>query len=523
MSDFIAIHWEKRQLCGLEADVGKDRVRIKRCLQLAWPDDMDPSEQPEKAGEWLRTELRAAGVISKQALVTLPRDETVVRHLELPDAPDDELPDLVRFQAAAKSAVSIDRLCLDYLPLPRRDDGTGRDVLMASIPKDVSESLQSLFTAAGLELVSLSITPTATAETVAGVGAETASDKDEACLLIARHEQRVEISVLKNRHLLFSHSTQLMADTDDGQHTQAIMAQVSRSMVAVQNLLADLKIGSVCLVGVEEDYRGLAGALHERLGCEVKVVDPLSVPDVRLHAPDVPGERVRYAGPVGMLLAQTAPRVEKIDFLNPRRPVIQADRRKWYIAAAVAGVLLVGSTAFGMRHLQIKDLDQTLDTKDKDLEQLKEQLEIAKPNLAAASSVEEWVDTNIQWLDHANALAETMRGTERFYISSLSVHPGKGDNRGAMSASGVAKSRTDVETLNSELMKRDSYTVQPNPISRGSDDGDYPIAFQLDVDLKTPAPPSPTTEPKKSADAAPTSKASATSPRPAQPKNGGSQ
>ena len=142
----------------------------------------------------------------------------------------------------------------------------------------------------------------------------------------------------------------------------------------------------------------------------MKVVDPLSVPDVRLHAPNVPGQRVRYAGPVGMLLAQIAPRVEKIDFLNPRRPVVLRDRRKWYVAAAAAGVLLVASTAFGMRHLQIKDLDQTLETKVNDLTQLKKQLEIAKPNLAAASSVEEWVSNNVQWLTKSTLWRKRCRG-----------------------------------------------------------------------------------------------------------------
>ena len=45
--------------------------------------------------------------------------------------PDDELPDIVRMQAATKSPTPLDRLRLDFVPLPNR--GEGREVLLATI------------------------------------------------------------------------------------------------------------------------------------------------------------------------------------------------------------------------------------------------------------------------------------------------------------------------------------------------------------------------------------------------------
>ena len=103
MPDLLAIDWEKRQLCGLDAEVTRGSVVVRRCFTLTWPEDLDPISQHQEAGQWLKDELARIGVTSKQVMVTLPTEDAVVRQLELPNAPDEELPDLVRFQAADKS------------------------------------------------------------------------------------------------------------------------------------------------------------------------------------------------------------------------------------------------------------------------------------------------------------------------------------------------------------------------------------------------------------------------------------
>ena len=74
---------------------------------------------PEAAGKQLRAELNRAASRSTHVLVSLPREEAVVRLLELPECTDDELPELVRLQAATRSAVPLDRLLLDFLPICR--------------------------------------------------------------------------------------------------------------------------------------------------------------------------------------------------------------------------------------------------------------------------------------------------------------------------------------------------------------------------------------------------------------------
>ena len=91
-------------------------------------------------GEWQRGQLRELRISTITVLISLPRQDTVVRQLEVPgDVPDNELPDIVRLQAETKISSSLDQLLLDFLPLPKVADSPVRDVLMATVSKEAPD------------------------------------------------------------------------------------------------------------------------------------------------------------------------------------------------------------------------------------------------------------------------------------------------------------------------------------------------------------------------------------------------
>ena len=125
MPDFIALDWEHLQVCGLDAEVTAAGVRVHQAFTLTWPEGKSPDVDALAAGGWLHEQFQSLGLTAKSVLVTVPREDAVVRVLEVPDVPDAELPDVVRFQAAAKSTRPLDTQLLDYLPLPRREGAAG--------------------------------------------------------------------------------------------------------------------------------------------------------------------------------------------------------------------------------------------------------------------------------------------------------------------------------------------------------------------------------------------------------------
>src|SRR5258706_7864635 len=105
MAEILAIEWEHEQVSGVQAHVTAGRVRIDRTFVIPRPTTSGSGSVPLMVG-WLKPELARLGIAGGSVLVALPRDEAIVKRIELPEATDDELPVLVRFQAGAKSSVA---------------------------------------------------------------------------------------------------------------------------------------------------------------------------------------------------------------------------------------------------------------------------------------------------------------------------------------------------------------------------------------------------------------------------------
>ena len=92
MADILAIGWGEQRLIGLDAESTKQGVVVRRTFELEWPSDVKPLERPEEAGRWLKESLEKLGLAGQSVVVGLQRSDYVTRRLEVPDAPDEELP-----------------------------------------------------------------------------------------------------------------------------------------------------------------------------------------------------------------------------------------------------------------------------------------------------------------------------------------------------------------------------------------------------------------------------------------------
>ena len=162
-------------------------------------------------------------------LVSLPREEAVVRLLELPECSDDELPELVRLQAATRSAVPFDRLLLDFLPLPRVADVVGPHVLMVILGKPTADRVQALLTAAGLQAAAIQLSAVGTGEVVArqaarrrgGLGAGRRSHREP--FRVARRDHAIP-----RHHILFMHGATVSTHLPPDAIVAQILAETSR-------------------------------------------------------------------------------------------------------------------------------------------------------------------------------------------------------------------------------------------------------------------------------------------------------
>ena len=479
MSDYLALEWGRRQLHGVAATVSAGRVHVKRCFTLECPEEWDAEHQPKEAGSWLKDRLAELDVSPRHVHVMLRREETVMRRFEMPDASDEDLPELVRFQAVAKSALPIDQLLLDFLPLPRREGVPTRDVLMATIPKAMANTIQAVLSAADLELTSLGAGATSIAELAVRMDDQEAIDSSEMTMVVVRHPGRCEILFTQNRHLLFAHAASLIAEKE----LPALVTEVSRALVALQGPQATLQVDRVWVLSRSDDV-ALIEALEQRLGCGVQLLDPFEIDAVAPPDHDLPHNRATVASLVGRLVALVDPIVPEINFLNPRRPAVVRDVRKARAIAAIAGALVLLAGVYGVRAFQLSAMDKSIESGQTALSRQKDELKVLEPDVQAMEAVETWVKRDVNWLDLTRDIADVMGGTERHYITRLRVDLGTGRLRPAVKADGFAKDRHDIETLYAEVVRRKALEMQPKEISRSSTDQEYPYGFELDAELK---------------------------------------
>ncbi|MFO1094700.1 MAG: pilus assembly protein PilM, partial [Planctomycetaceae bacterium] len=228
-ADYVALDWESAEVRLAAARVGGGRMTLLGAARAELPAGADGKLHQTAAADSVRRAWGTLPVKSPRALLVLPRDLVVVRKLDLPTVPDNELPDLVRLQAATKLATPVDRLALDYLPLAAAPESLGRSVLLVSADQERLQGIVAAARQAGLEPVGAVTSTISVAEL-----ALRCIDSSSGLILVAwQHRQRLELFAMYERVPIFSYSLTL-PEGDAAGRSQLLRAELSRVQVAVR-------------------------------------------------------------------------------------------------------------------------------------------------------------------------------------------------------------------------------------------------------------------------------------------------
>jgi len=475
MSDLIALHWGSEQVTAYAPAKGRnDQVAV---MPLG-----DASRGDAAAlGKWLRQELAAHRLSAKRAAIVLPRSAAILRKLSLPQVPDEELPDLVRMQAATKSATPLDRLRLDFVPLPSR--GEGREALLITVPAKTVDDLVAAVRAAGLEPASIGISPFAMAAKVVA--------DNHACLLVAVQDQDVEITLVRDRSVLFSHVGDLPGG-DLEEDRQWLTSEINRAVIAADHLAAGSGISRVVLIGPAELLGPLTEPLAERFEGRCDLIDQ---PEP-LQLPAVDGT---HLAPLVAAAGQLSPGgMPRIDLLSPRKRVEKPDQTRLRVGLAVGAVAAIIIAAYGMTWLEQSDLEQEIAYLTDEKSSLEGTISAGQPLLKSHGTVKAWLEKEAIWPDELVTLDSALPGTSRVYLTQLTLSPGTGTLIGTIDSEGFARSDADVRSLLDALDKK-GFKVHPTSSVEAGQDPEYPRRFDLKLDIPTPdahaseAKPTPST------------------------------
>ena len=389
----IAIEFDDQNLLVTAARSGSTRPCITHAVQLSIADKSD-----QEIGEALKEQLEEMSVSKCEGIAIVSRSVTEIRELLVPPAPEDELPDMIRFQARSEFASLDDDWALDYVPLSVAQDKPTQ-VLAAALTPQLYTSIKTIFRLANVKLKRILLRPFAAADLLSSQFAD-----GELGLLVDQNSDTTDLSLIDGKKLISTRTVRLPADMSADQRSKQLISEVRRTLAAARTTSQGRKVKRVIISGEEAKNRLLGGDLAGPLEMEVDFVDPFSKVDVEnsavTSALELPGRYMSSLGGLQMEFADTRP---SIDFLNPRRPIVKkVDYRKYQyyaaLAAAVAFIVMVfGWRTLGAQKQEIADLRATLSDKIR-INEGDDRTPSVDQRLAEIGKIDAWKTDEVNWL-----------------------------------------------------------------------------------------------------------------------------
>ncbi len=434
MPKYFAIEWDSDQARGVFADTAPDGdVRIEKIITVPLAKG---EHSPDVIGRRLAEAAQPNSIARANLLVALVRSCVNLKVIQLPPAPAEELPDMVRFQAQREMPALEDDSIIDFCQLDTKDDHAAR-LLVGALTQQQLNDVRKVAEIVAAPLTRVQIRPGAT---LAFMQHANLLSPDRVTLVVDQHGSESDLTIAVNGRAEILRSARMpqAAHTQAGRKT--LILEVRRMLAAVSTQLEDRAVEQILICGDAETLAPLVADFEEQFSVATQVVNPLDhvtlVGAAADHPPDTPGSLTSL---IGMVLAQAAEIPPELNFLDPRRRPEPKSHLTTYLLAA--GVLLSILAWYGISHWrQVSDLDAEIAAVKAKIESLGGEInEHYQAAIARARLVEPWAEQDVTWLDELVHLSESLRplpldskeypGDEDVVVTNLQIRPWRGTGR----------------------------------------------------------------------------------------------
>src|SRR5882724_383898 len=208
MSRLVAIEWDAKEA---RVAIGRKRangVAVDQAFAVPLPQREEGSTAEPDVGSVLGRALAERGVSRSEALIAVGRANIELRFLSTPPVPEDELPDVVRFQAVRQFTTLGDDWPLDFVPLGPNADG-GMNVLAAAIAPDLLEQIRKDCTTAGISISRLVLRPFAAAALL-----KEQLEDGQCRMIVDLLRDEADLTVLVGSQVIFPRTVRLPTTTE---------------------------------------------------------------------------------------------------------------------------------------------------------------------------------------------------------------------------------------------------------------------------------------------------------------------
>lgn len=475
-SNFVAIEFDKQGFRATASQVQGKNVRIRAAFEVEHSEDDDNRQ----IGAKLKSALNENGFSRGDAIIVINRSDVEIREITVPPAPDNELPSLVRFKSKTEFATATDNWEIDFIPLSGNET-TERDLLASALSGRVSARLSEIVESAGLKAKHIVLRPLATVNLLSGELGQ------EFCLIVDPNGEQVDLTLVNNQQVILTRSVRSNAHGDLERLFQQLTLEVQRTLASAVKRIGTKGLDKIIICGEKKRYEPLGDTLEEKVGAAATYINPFSQITLKGQTPESPE---RYASLVGALIAQGLGRKHQIDFLNPRKPVVQrGDHSKKYLIGGLVAAMFAAFGFYGWYSLGQQT--KTIEKMNKQLTALRNENagrgdeKGVEQIIGEVEKVDRWLATAPNWLDELAAISSHSLDSDRVIVDKFTASTG--NQQPVVFLEGRMKGHEINTELQMQLTER-PYRV----FSSGSTDTttrDYPVTMKqelkIDLDLAT--------------------------------------
>lgn len=438
--------------------------------------EMKSDWQTKDAVEALRAAFGTRSIPARGDLdVVVGRRDVEIREIGLPPAPDNELPEMVRFTARNEFTQVSDSTLLDFAPL-RGDAENPRTVIAATLHAEAATVANGLASGLGLRLKRILVRPWCVAHSVVHQ-----LNPEHICLLVEDVGESVEMTLWNEGHLMLTRTFRTGESTDESAQT-AIADELQRTLMVSARAKAGRVVDDLVVIG---DSSRLSLEQNKNFPKIIRVV-PAST---RSHAGKGSGRDAVFSAHRGALNFLEKPAGDMLDFQNPRRVVKkQTDWKRVGLWASAAVIIVLGSLIGAW--LMLASQSRTIARMESELAELKKANEPdgKRPGveqiMGEVGTIDNWMANSVNWLDEMQQISDRMMTPDDAIVDDMRMESGEATSKIAMKGH-LAQNETGTEVKTS-LASR-PFSVDPGPTKIDAKSKDYPVMFEYSLgrDLDT--------------------------------------
>jgi Tfp pilus assembly PilM family ATPase len=473
MSKFLALEWDEHEVrVAIASQRGASAV-LERAFAAPLPPAVDKPHEATTVGNVLREALASESLRKIETLAVVGRTSIELKEMSLPPAPDDELPDMVRFQALRDFTQMSDDTPLDFIPLPG-EDAEHKTVLAAAISNELLGEIRSTCEQAGLTLNHLVLRPCASASLLQRHHPAAGQVRMFVDLL----GDEVDLTVIDQDTPLLMRTTRLPGDASQPEYCRPLFLEIRRTIASVQNKLHGRRVEKIWLCGDGPSQQTLSDMVKSELDLPTELFDPFARFEQAGGMRDqLPAHHSRFAPVLGLLADAATGSRHAIDFLDPRRrPVPKTRRREIAIATVCASALLL--MFIGWTWWRLRTMDNEIAALTQRANKNKAELAKNKQAVKDAEELNKWLAGDVPWLDVLYRLSKDGPKAEVAMLTGL-----KAD----VDSKGGVKMALDVFATGSTKFGQELRTIYPKTqldrILKNDKVKRYPVKFTAELTM----------------------------------------